>query len=456
MSKNYFTPVVLSLFLAAATGCADYIDAPQTPEQTGKLITLTAGIPDDDPTRVAYDDGTRQLTWEKGDQIKVTGYNEAGGKIASQIFTLSSGAGGTTGQFTGEAIPGAAKYAISYPADDAGMTQQTQTGNGSTAHLRKSIRLGAWITDLSQAFTFEMESSIMKFDLSGIPTEIGALKKLEMEVEYDLGTDSRTLLLSETTLSNNKLTAYMSFNPGDIGGINPNGVFTVSLTGTGGTWKAEATASDQGKKYEARHRYTATLEEFKRVDYVDLGLPSGVKWADRNLGASKPSEYGDYYAWGETEPKTDYSWETYTLRDTEGNMKKYNATDGKTTLEAEDDAATAKLGTPWRMPTSAEIEELLNSDNCTWTWITQDDVNGYGVNGYKVVSKKNGNSIFLPAAGYRSGSELRGAGSWGNYWSSSLNAAGSDYARYLYFLSDVRDWSQDFRYYGLPIRPVRP
>nr|WP_255406548.1 hypothetical protein [Prevotella sp. KH2C16] len=204
-------------------------------------------------------------------------------------------------------------------------------------------------------------------------------------------------------------------------------------------------------------------------DYVDLGLPSGIKWATKNLGASKPSDYGDYYAWGETEPKTDYSWSTYKWMQTGQSdwkyITKYTFPDGKTegiwyapdgtfigdsktTLEAADDAATQKLGSPWRMPTSDEIKELL--DNCTWTWTTQDGKNGYEVKG------TNGNSIFVPAAGYRHSSELNDAGSLGFYWSSSLSAAYSDRARSLYFGSDEHDWSFDDRFYGFTVRPVHP
>ena len=182
--------------------------------------------------------------------------------------------------------------------------------------------------------------------------------------------------------------------------------------------------------------------------YVDLGLPSGLKWAKCNLGASKPSDYGDYYAWGEIEPKaTDYSWATYKWG-TESNMTKYNNTDSKTTLEAADDAATAKLGSPWRIPTADEIKELI--DKCTWTWTTQDGVKGYKVKG------PNGNSIFLPAAGIRGGSELDNAGKWGYYWSSSLNAAYSYYAHNLLFDSGKHDLNDNNRHYGFTVRPVRP
>ena len=182
--------------------------------------------------------------------------------------------------------------------------------------------------------------------------------------------------------------------------------------------------------------------------YVDLGLPSGLKWAKCNLGASKPSDYGDYYAWGEIEPKTtDYSWATYKWG-TESNMTKYNNTDSKTTLEAADDAATAKLGSPWRMPTNDEIQELI--DKCTWTWTTQDGVKGYEVKG------PNGNSIFLPVAGNRTGSRLDHAGVYGYYRSSSLSTGNSNKARGLYFNSSKRGLDIFGRCYGFTVRPVRP
>ena len=181
------------------------------------------------------------------------------------------------------------------------------------------------------------------------------------------------------------------------------------------------------------------------MEYVDLGLPSGTKWATKNLGASKPSAYGDYYAWGETETKTEYTWATYKWG-TESKPTKYKVTDSNTTLYPEDDAATAKLGSPWRMPTLDEIKELL--DNCTWTWTTQDGKNGYEVKG------SNGNTIFLPAAGYRLGSELYDAGSWGEYWSGSLYTASSNYACYLNFDSGAHDWYNNSRCFGFTVRPV--
>ncbi|MBR3608332.1 MAG: hypothetical protein IKL50_00405 [Bacteroidales bacterium] len=118
-------------------------------------------------------------------------------------------------------------------------------------------------------------------------------------------------------------------------------------------------------------------------------------------------------------------------------------------LELSDDAARVNWGGSWRMPTKAEQDELRDTNNCTWTWTTQN-----GVRGYKVTSKKNGNSIFLPAAGCRYDSNLYDAGSFGYYWSSSLNTSNSNYAYFLLFNSSNVYWYFNYRYVGRSVRPV--
>lgn len=206
--------------------------------------------------------------------------------------------------------------------------------------------------------------------------------------------------------------------------------------------------------------------------YVDLGLPSGLKWAKFNLGASTETDYGDYFAWGEIAPKTDYSWATYkwmqegqsdwkyitkyTFADGQKNGIWYSGDtfigDGKKSLQDydnADDAAYAALGGKFRMPTEADWQELYN--NCTWTWKTTAD--GYASNG-RLVTASNGNTIFLPAAGYRNGTELDNAGAPGRYWSSSLFKTFSDGVKSMNFNSGGADMSSSLRYYGIPVRPV--
>ena len=177
--------------------------------------------------------------------------------------------------------------------------------------------------------------------------------------------------------------------------------------------------------------------------WVDLGLPSGKKWATCNVGATSPEEYGDYFAWGETTTKSDYSsCLTYGLSESELQSQGYIDSEGNLTY----DAATANWGGDWRMPTYDELNELRN--RCTWTWTTQN-----GVNGYKVIGP-SGASIFLPAAGCRHGSSLSSAGSDGCYWSSTPHEY-SDISAYSLCLDSYNPiMSYYIRYYGLSVRPV--
>jgi hypothetical protein len=185
--------------------------------------------------------------------------------------------------------------------------------------------------------------------------------------------------------------------------------------------------------------------------YVDLGL--SVKWATCNVGATKPEDYGDYFAWGETAPKEEYNRSNYkwfNMNQDDYIIKycdesDYGTVDNKTILEFSDDAANANWGGDWRMPTYAEQYELQTE--CIWTWTK------HGVNGYKVTSKINGNSIFLPAAG----SDDDRKGSRGHYWNTSLGTSyASFYACTMNFGSDYIRLGGAIRYIGLPIRPVLP
>lgn len=216
-------------------------------------------------------------------------------------------------------------------------------------------------------------------------------------------------------------------------------------------------AAEQKAKDEAEKALKAKMKNSANGhEWVDLGLPSGTKWATTNVGANTPEGYGNHYAWGETKPKNVYNWSTYKwCKGSEDTMTKYctsssNGTvDNKTTLDLSDDAAYVNWGSSWRMPTRVEQDELSNTSYTTWTWTTQNSVKGY-----KVTSKINGNSIFLPAAGFRHYFRLNNAGSTGYYWSSSLNTNYLYYAYYLYFFSNYVYSSYEERNLGLSVRPV--
>ena len=155
----------------------------------------------------------------------------------------------------------------------------------------------------------------------------------------------------------------------------------------------------------------STLTANAQHDYVDLGLPSGTLWATTNVGAINPADYGDYFAWGETQPKSDYSWSTYKwCKGSENTLTKYcdqrtygynGFTDGLTRLLSEDDAATANWSSEWQMPSKEQFQELINSDYTTREWTAKTGKEGFLNYGYLITSKLNGNSIFIPAAGHK-------------------------------------------------------
>ena len=183
-------------------------------------------------------------------------------------------------------------------------------------------------------------------------------------------------------------------------------------------------------------------------EWIDLGL--SVKWATCNVGASSAGDYGGYYAWGETETKSSYAWDNcFDCLDSTGDSWGTYKIGGKTSIipTSDHDTARENWGGSWRMPTNAEFEELCNK--CEWTWTSQG-----GHNGYLVTSKTNGNSIFLPAAGWRGGTVRYSEGENGNYWSSTLCSSYSGSTRYLYFHSSYHGTNNNFRSYGLSIRPV--
>ena len=225
------------------------------------------------------------------------------------------------------------------------------------------------------------------------------------------------------------------------------GEFTCSLTGLqpGITYYVRAYAT--GKKGTAYGEELSFTTETHA--YVDLGL--SVKWATCNIGASSPEEYGDYFAWGETEPKDVYDWSTYKWCNGSQNTltkyctnKEYGAVDNKITLELEDDAAHVNWGGEWRMPTKAELEELRTK--CTWLPAKINGVSGREITG------PNGNTLFLPYSGYCSEGKYPGGGT-GHSWSSTSSA----YNAYkLVYSWDGYYVFADLRCFGFTIRAVRP
>ena len=194
-------------------------------------------------------------------------------------------------------------------------------------------------------------------------------------------------------------------------------------------------------------------------EYVDLGLPSGLKWATKNVGASTPTDFGYYLSWGEISEKLNYDWSVYRWCSGKGNtLIKYccdaesGRVDSLKVLEPADDAASKLMGKDWRMPTYSEYDELINE--CTWKWVTS--YNGVNVNGY-VITGSNGKSIFFPAGGAMMGTNLYSKDITGGYWSSSLREDKSlnNSAILIMFEEGEYRLESEYRMNGFNVRAVR-
>ena len=407
-------------------------------------------------------------------------------------FAMSQGAGTETAIFTGGgwALKSSATYAAYYPYNfynrdlkniPVSYEGQTQNGNASTSHI------GAY--DFMAASVSTPENGAVSFDMQ----HLGCLVQLtvdldeaatinEVSIKYgeensgefitkgyiDLSSQTPAIQASSQEDKSNTIsialenlsvtaeeaaTVYFMMAPVNLEGK------TIDVTVTKNDDEAKA-YQVAGKNYIAGKAYAIALSSSDEVatqtsyTMVDLGLPSGTLWADRNVGADSPESYGDYFAWGETEPKdyydeSTYKWcqGSYDIQTKYCTSNSYGTVDNKIVLDLEDDAAYVNMGKDWRMPTYDELSEL--NSKCTWTWTTQNGVNGYKVTG------PNGSSIFLPAAGWRYGSSLVDAGSLGDYWSTSLNERNPSYAWYLDFdSSDYGTNDYGYRGYGRTVRAV--
>ena len=216
----------------------------------------------------------------------------------------------------------------------------------------------------------------------------------------------------------------------------------------------------EGRKFlsDGKSVQNACHADTKQYEYVDLGLPSGLKWAKCNVGAEKETDYGLYFKWGETTPNTssECTWANSPFNNGSSNYDEtyFNSVQDTVcpngVLAKEYDAATQIMGSDWRMPTKAEFDELLNGTTNEWV----EDYNDTGVSGRKFTSKTNGNSIFIPAAGGCYGGSDGSVGDNGYVWSSSLNASGPYDAWGLYFYSDGCNVNGLYRYGGRSVRGV--
>ena len=279
-----------------------------------------------------------------------------------------------------------------------------------------------------------------------IESEVGQFRTTGQVQEFAVFTESAT----EITESSATLNGYVTSTDGvdfcgfilNMGTYNDT-IMVESFDGGSFSYQAsnltpsttysyQAFANRSGWVFGEELSFTtlrATTGTINGHTWIDLGLPSGLLWATTNIGAENPEDYGNYYAWGETETKETYDWETYRYcNGSETTLTKYCSdesygldgfTDTLTILEASDDAATANWGSSWRNPTQSEINELVNS--CTMESTTRNGVNG------SLFTGPNGNSIFLPWAGWYNEYGINDEGSVGNYSSSELGTGMEPY-----------------------------
>ena len=385
----------------------------------GTEVTLTA-TPNEGYSFVNWTVNGEEVSKEVTYTITVTKDVEYVANFITHKVTVLAGEGGTAkasksqvehnGQVTLTATPNEGYGFVDWTVNG----EVVSTKNPYTATITEDI---------------EIKAKFATYKITVLAGEGGTAKASKSQVEHN----------GQVTLTATSNEGYSFVNwtvNGEV--VSTKNPYTASIT--------------ENTEFKANFKVTKGVENSH--EWIDLGL--SVKWATCNVGADTPEEYGDYFAWGETSPKTTYTWSTYKYcNGSYDTMTKYcvdseyGTVDNKTTLELSDDAARVNWGGKWRMPTLAEQKELSNTSNCTWTWTTQN-----GVTGYKVTSKKNGNSIFLPAAGYRYYSNLYYAGYYGYYWSSSLYTSGSNNAYYLYFDLSSVDRNDYSRYNGRSVRAV--
>lgn len=347
--------------------------------------------------------------------------------------------GGDLGRVTGNTnvVIGedTASYTITVLANDAAMGTVTGGGRylaGSDVFIRATAAAGHWFLQWSDGVTDN-------------PRYVSVTRDATYTAQF-MVTPTYTITVTVNDAAMGSATGGGSYLAGTS--------ITLQATPTIGhrfvRWSDGNTSQTRTVTVSENATYTAVFEE-STVGWVDLGLPSGLLWADVNIGAENPWNYGDYYAWAETSPKSNYTTST-TAYYSGSAYTKYNSTDGLTTLQPMDDIATITFGAQAHIPTMAEWQEFLSN-----TTVVNETLNG--IAGRRFTSKNNGNSIFVPFTGYKSGTGTSGATSCTYFWSSTLSTSTNNNAVDVYITTSSANFysgsSGEGRYYGFPIRAVR-
>lgn len=466
MKKQHLLSGALCALLLSLSACSNEDDF-QTGISTEDVnhITMIATDFEFPTTRTDFVIGENgaAFKWAANDTVGI--FPNEGSQV---YFPMTSGAGTNSASFTGGgwALKSSATYAAYYPfigkmyldqtKIPVSYTGQTQTGNGSTAHLGAYDFMAASATTAENGgvnFTFKHLGCLVQLKIT-VPNA-GTLSSVTLSADEEVFVENGYIDLTATTpaVVSTQTASSLTIDLENVATTTANEIVTVyfmmapmDMTGKTLTLKfGDTEKTVEAKNFEAGKAYqlATPLKTFEPTA-VDLGL--SVKWASCNVGAESPEEYGNYFAWGEIKTKSFYyESNSVTWKKTFEELMSSGIVDSDGNLTAAYDASTANWGNSWRMPTRDEIKELLI--NCTCKWTTYNGVNGQFVTG------PNGNSIFLPAAGFRYGTGLYDSGSYGSYWFAMLD---EDYsiACYVDFGSVGVGWGYNGRWLGFTIRPV--
>lgn len=448
----------------------------------GRPVEMTITVGSGSKTDIASTGG---ITWSTGDKL----YVGDGSKYIGYL-TLAGGVGTPTGTFTGSVeltdadegeeltfyfyylgsadhtslAKGVESVEVDFSSQNIIEGTDGKLTNASKQHVcygrANGTVIGGAVTDINVMLVSKVAIAHFNFktgeaDYAGALTLSGGNICNKMTVNFNSEVFACTGTKGDISLTNTTSSEkYVMLVPT----AETTGSQTMTFAGENVSGEAILENGIKPNKFYGLNGAIAVTLEAAHDEYVDLGLPSGLLWATCNVGADSPEEYGDYYAWGETTTKSDYTWNTYKWCNgtfdilTKYNMNsEYGTIDNKTTLELSDDAASVNWGGYWCMPTEDEWQELYDNTTSEWT----DDYNGTAVAGRVFTSKNNGRTLFLPAAGYRSGTDVYDVGSDGNYWSSSLYSDRSRNAYRMKFYSGyVYQQGYNIRCYGFSVRPV--
>ena len=489
---TYALHSVAALAVAAlATACSSE-DELTSPSGNKAPVTITAYQPN---TRVYYDGGGVGY-WQAGDKIGVILCNATGnGTFTAEEFTISSGEGKTKATFTGNpsnddtidpryamypynsghkyewsgmVLSGDASYTYVLPSSYT----YTKVDQDYSRADGNSFCMPMFGTISSNAVTFKNIGGVICMKIDQMPAASGTVTMKEASNQLcgsftiaNVGAGDPSISTSASTSDNTVTFTYEGATAGKPGVFYlpvATGTYTLTVTVAGEGAESKAVTTDalnitrsKLKKVSITLGSKDNSKEINGHKFVDLGLPSGLLWAETNIGAETAADDGDYFAWGETKKKDAYSWDTYSFG-TQNAVTKYNSSDNKTSLDSDNDAAYVNWSEYCRMPTHDEFVEL--SDNCIWTWTSKTNSSNQSISGYVVTSKTNSNAIFLPASGSYTQSGLSVYNEHGYYWSSTLylNDGNGSYACDLRFSEGGNVLTQYYnhRAYGYPVRPV--